>query len=327
MPVRSRRSLKVTIAILAAAVTAVALAACGAPSTSGGGPLTAPDVTLSVGVVPVADIAPLYLGIQHKFFAARGLKIVPKPVQQGSLIINQVVAGALDLGFSNNVSLIAAVSHGLPLHIVAAGNQAGPGLYSAIFVKASSPIRTPQDLAGRRIAVNAVANVGPLVINAALQKSGVGIHQVSYVAVPFPNMANALSKGQVDAVWAVEPFSGVIGAMPGVRRVLEPYTLLAKNFPVASYFASNSYLSKNRSVVDRFTRAMNESLRYAQAHPAQVRQILPTFLKISPAAAAKVVLPEWSTSIQPSLLTTTANLARQYGYITKVPALTEYTGR
>jgi NitT/TauT family transport system substrate-binding protein len=72
---------------------------------------------------------------------------------------------------------------------------------------------------------------------------------------------------------------------------------------------------------------MNESLRYAQAHPAQVRQILPTFLKISPAAAAKVVLPEWSTSIQPSLLTTTANLARQYGYITKVPALTEYTGR
>jgi NitT/TauT family transport system substrate-binding protein len=325
VPFRTGRPRRVA-AVAVAAVTLGTLAACSS-TTSGVRPGTrAPVTKLTVGVVPVADIAPLYLGISRGFFSAQRLSIAPKPVQQGSLIINQVVAGALDIGFSNNVSLIAAVSHGLPLHIVAAGNQAGPGLYSAIFVKAGSPIRTPQELAGQRIAVNAVANVGPLVINAALARSGVDIHQVTYVAVPFPNMANALSKGQVDAVWAVEPFSGAISAQPGVRRILEPYTLLPGNFPVASYFVSGSYLSKNRSVVARFTRAMDESLRYAQAHPAQVRQILPTFLKISPAVAARVVLPGWSTSIQPSLLTTTANLARQYGYITQVPPLTKYTG-
>lgn len=326
MPVRSRHSLKLAVVTIAAAATLTSLAACGTSSSSGGGPSKEPDVTLTVGVVPVADIAPLYLGIQHHFFASRGLKIVPKQVQQGSLIINQVISGALDIGFSNNVSLIAAVSHGLPLHIVAAGNQAGPGLYSAIFVRAGSPIRTPQDLAGKHIAVNAVANVGPLVVNAALQKEGVDVSKISYVAVPFPNMANALVKGQVDAVWAVEPFSGAISVQSGTRRIMEPYTLLPKNFPVASYFVSSRYLSQHRSVVKEFTAAMNESLRYAQNHPAQVRQILPTFLKIPPAVAAKVVLPEWGTDVESAQLATTAQLARRYGYISTVPDITELTG-
>ncbi|HEX4257324.1 MAG TPA: ABC transporter substrate-binding protein [Streptosporangiaceae bacterium] len=323
MSVRSRRSAQLAAVMIAAAAT---LGACGTSSSSGGATAEAPTVTLTVGVVPVADIAPLYLGIQQHFFASRGLKIVPKQVQQGSLIINQVISGALDIGFSNNVSLIAAASHGLPLHIVAAGNQAGPGLYSAIFVRAGSPIRTPQDLAGKHIAVNAVANVGPLVVNAALQRESVDVSKISYVAVPFPNMANALVKGQVDAVWAVEPFSGTISAQSGTRRIMEPYPLLPKNFPVASYFVSSRYLSQHRSVVKEFTAAMNESLRYAQSHPAQVRQLLPTFLKIPPTVAAKVVLPEWGTNVESAQLATTAQLARRYGYISTVPDIAQLTG-
>ena len=325
MSIRSRRPRKLTVATVATLVLASALAACGSVANAPG-KTQAQQVKLSVGVVPVADVAPLYLGIARGFFRAQRLSIVPKQVQQGSLIINQVISGGLDLGFSNNVSLIAAASHGVALRIVAAGNQAGPGLYSAIFVKASSPIRTPRDLAGKHIAVNAVANVGPLVVNAALQKEGVDVGTISYVAVPFPNMANALAKGQVDAVWAVEPFSGAIGAQPGTRRILEPYTLLPKNFPVASYFVSARYLSQHRAVVQRFTTALNESLRYAQTHPAQVRQILPTFLKIPATVAAQVALPEWGTNVETAQLATTAQLARRYGYITTIPSITQLTG-
>jgi NitT/TauT family transport system substrate-binding protein len=316
------------LALISAAALAAA-AACGSsgssssPGSAGGTPATA--VTISVGVVPVVDVAPLYLGIKRGFFAAQKLTVVPKPVQQGSVIITQVVSGAMNIGFSNNVSLIAAASHGIPLRIVAAGNQAGPGMYSAIFVRSSSPIRTPQDLAGKRIAVNALANVGPLVVNAALQAKGVDIHGISYVAIPFPNMANALAKSQVDAVWAVEPFSGAISAQGGARMILEPYSLLPKNFPIASYFVSAAYLGAHRDVVNRFTRAMNASLTYAQAHPAQVRQVLPSFIKISPQVATTVALPEWMTGIQPGLLGTTASLATRYGYISATPDINQLT--
>ena len=326
MPKRSRRSLKLTMVTIAAATTLATLAACSSPVVNTPQKTKQPTAKLTVGVVPVADIAPLYLGIARGFFSGQKLSIVPKQVQQGSLIINQIVSGAMEIGFSNNVSLIAAAAHGISLRIVTAGNQAGPGLYSAIFVRADSPVKTPQDLAGKRIAVNALANVGPLVVNAALEKSGVDVSKVSYVAIPFPNMNSALARSQVDAVWAVEPFSGAISAQPGTRRLLEPYTLLPRNFPVSSYFVSTRYLSAHRDVVTRFTKAMDESLRYARTHPAQVRQILPTFLKISPQVAARVVLPGWGADVQSAQLTTTAQLAHRYGYIATVPDIKQLTG-
>jgi NitT/TauT family transport system substrate-binding protein len=314
---------RVAVALLLAACLGIA-AGCGSSGSAGSPGKTA--ATVSVGVVPVVDVAPLYLGIKKGFFSGQKLTVVPKQVQQGSAIITQVVSGAMNIGFSNNVSLIAAASRGIPLRIIAAGNQAGPGMYSAIFVRKGSPIATPQDLAGKRIAVNAVANVGPLVVNAALQARGVAVNRIAYVAIPFPDMGNALAKSQVDAVWAVEPFSGAISAHGGARLLLEPYTLLPRNFPVASYFVSASYRNSHADVVSRFTRAMDESLSYAQAHPAEVRQILPTFIKISPRVAATVALPEWSTGLQTGLLRTTASLAARYGYISTAPDITKPTG-
>ncbi len=303
---------------LAVLLTAVLVTAAGACSDSGSGDDTA-VTRLEVGVVPVIDIAPLYLGIEKGYFAARKLEVTPKQMQAGSLIVAAVVSGDQKIGFSNNTSLLIAASKKLPLRIVAAGNQAADGDYAAIFVRDGSPVKAAKDLAGKTIAVNNLNNVGSLSINAALQSSGVDITTIKYVEIAFPEMAAALAQGRVDAAWAVEPFAGAIKAGGGARVVLRPYPLVAPHFPVASYFTSQSYLAAARPVVDRFREAMNESLVYAQNHPDDVRRILPTYIKLTPEVAAQVVLPEWSTDVGAPLLQRTAELALQYGYLTTAP--------
>ncbi len=45
---------------------------------------------------------------------------------------------------------------------------------------------------------------------------------------------------------------------------------------VATYFATTSFIETNADTVRRFARAMSRSLRYAQAHPEEVRRIVPT---------------------------------------------------
>src|SRR6266511_3155635 len=47
-------------------------------------------------------------------------------------------------------------------------DKARPG-FSGVFVMPNSPIKTPADLAGKKIAVNTLNNVGGLVISAVLQ--------------------------------------------------------------------------------------------------------------------------------------------------------------
>jgi NitT/TauT family transport system substrate-binding protein len=311
--------------ILTAALSVVLVAGAAAACSHKAGQDEA-VTKLDVGVVAVIDIAPLYLGIEKGFFADKHLQVTPKPRSGGSLIVAAVVSGSQHIGFSNNTTLVIGASRGLPLRIVAAGNQAAAGDYAAIFVRADSKIASAKDLAGKTIAVNNLNNVGPLTINAALQASGVDITRVKFVEVAFPEMGAALTQGRVDAVWAVEPFASAIKASGGAKVLLRPYPLVAPHFPVASYFTSQSFVASDPDVVDRFRQAMNESLTYAQSHPDEVRRILPTYLDLKPEVAARVVLPEWSTDVGAPLLRRTAELAKNYGYLSTEPDVTRLIG-
>jgi ABC-type amino acid transport substrate-binding protein len=110
--------------------------------------------------------------------------------------------------------------------------SAGPARYDAVLVKDSGPIRTPKDLEGRTVAVNTLQNVGPLTINAALEKAGVDYESVKYVEVPFPEMAAALEADRVDAAWVVEPFV-TQGRRSGARPVLFPFEGTVADLTVA----------------------------------------------------------------------------------------------
>jgi NitT/TauT family transport system substrate-binding protein len=308
-----------SIAILLSLVLAGPVACSGSDDTG-----RSPAVTkLEVGVVPVIDVAPLYLGLSKGFFAAQHLEVTPRPSQAGATIVAGVVSGTQKIGFSNNTSLLIAASKGVPLRIVTAGNQAAAGDYAVIFARADSKINTAKDLAGKSIAVNNLNNVGSLAVNAAMQASGADIRKVKFVEIPFPQMGAALAQGRVDAVWAVEPFVSAIRAAGGAKVVMRTYPLIAPHFPVASYFTSRAYARSDSDVVDRFRLAMNQSLAYAGSHPAEVRKILPSYIDLAPAVAAQVTLPEWSTEVSIPLLQKTADLARQYGYLTTEPDVAE----
>jgi NitT/TauT family transport system substrate-binding protein len=313
------------IAVVLSTVLAGAVVAC-SDSDSGKGTAPAAVTKLDVGIVPVIDVAPLYLGLAKGYFAAQRLDVTPRPSQAGATIVAAVVSGSQKIGFSNNTSLLIAASKGVPLRIVAAGNQASDGDYAVIYTRTDSPIRTPADLAGKRIAVNNLNNVGSLSVNAALESKGVNVGGIKYVEIPFPQMGAALAQRQVDAVWAVEPFVSAIKAAGGVKVVTRTYPLIAPHFPVASYFTSVPYAKSDADVVTRFRTAMNQSLAYAQSHPDEVRKILPSFIKLSPEVAAKVTLPEWNPDVGAPLLQRTADLALKYGYLKTKPDITQLVG-
>jgi NitT/TauT family transport system substrate-binding protein len=317
----SRRHALAT-ALVAGLIALAAGCSSAKPATSASGGVD----KITVGVVPVIDVAPLYLGLSKGFFTQQKLQVSTKVIQSGATIVASVVSSALQVGFSNNTSLLIAASKGLPLRVVAAGNQAASGDYAAVFSRTDSGIKTPQDLVGKKIAVNSLNNVGPLTINAALEASGVDYKKVSYVEVAFPDMAAALSQKRVDTVWAVEPFVSAIKSGGGAQIVMRPYPLISPHFPVASYFVSTQYQKAHASVVDRFRQAMNQSLQYAQAHPDEVRAILPSYITLNQQVAGQVVLPEWSTDVGADLLGHTADLAQKYGYLSTKPDIGQLVG-
>lgn len=306
-----RATLKAAAAV---ALTAVLLAACGSSETPAPGATgEAASDNVKVGVIPIVDVAPLYLGIKQGFFSDRGMNVTTEAGQGGAAIVPGVVSGQFQFGFSNVTSLIIARSKGVPLKIVAAGNsstgEAGKD-FSEVLVTADSPIQSAKDLAGKTVAINTLKNIGDTTIRQSIKKDGGDPTAVKFVELPFPDMPAALQEGRVDAVWVVEPFV-TIAKDQGARIIASNLVDTSPDTQIAAYFTSEQLQQQDPDLVKRFTEAMNESLEYAAANPDAVRAVLADYTKIDKAVADKLVLPKFPTEINETSLELLATLAAE----------------
>jgi NitT/TauT family transport system substrate-binding protein len=301
-------------------VLALALAACGDDDDDGGGG-GAERATVTVGVIPIADVAPLFLGRDKGFFEEENLRVETQFAEGGAVIVPSVVKGDFDFGFSNNVSLFLAQSENLPLKIVTQGVLGGANdkeAWANLLVKGDGPIKTPKDLEGRTIAVNTLKNICEVTIKASLEKEGVDVGTLKFQEIPFPDMNPALAADRVDGLCQVEPFVSQ-GEQEGFRGVDPFYVGTAPNLSVATYFTSDRQIEEDADVVERFIRAMNRSLDYADEHPDEVRKIIPEYTEIPPEAAEAITLPQWSSSLERDTLEKLGSDTRKYGLIDEEP--------
>ena len=316
------RPLRFAIALLV--VLAAVVAGCGDDESSGGGGGGQADVqTLKVGVIPIADVAPLYLGMDKGFFEEEGLKISPQLAEGGAAIVPSVVSGDYQIGFSNTTSLIIAGSKKLPIQIISQGVLGGTGpddAWDGVMVPKGSDVKDIKDLEGKTVAVNTLNNVSQVVVNTALEKAGADYKKVKYVEVPFPDMNAALESGRVDAAFEVEPgYSGALAA--GSKSVSNAYEEMAPNYTVATYFATKQYIGESRDVVDRFVRAMQKSLDYASSHDDEARAIVGTYTEIPHEVVDKMKLPVWKSDLNEPTIEQTIEAATKYGFIDEAPSL------
>ena len=149
------------LVLFVAVALLLVVAGCGSsddesPAASGG------SRQVKVGIIPILDVAPIYLGKQKGFFSSRKIELTLESGQGGAAIVPGVVSGQFQFGFSNVTSLLLAQSRGLPLKVVSNG-VASTGKDKADFggvVTRDDSIKTAADLAGKRVAVNTLKNIG-----------------------------------------------------------------------------------------------------------------------------------------------------------------------
>ncbi|HKE73646.1 MAG TPA: ABC transporter substrate-binding protein [Acidimicrobiales bacterium] len=306
-------------------VMGLVVAACGGDdngndnAASGGGNAPKELTKLKVGVVPVVDVAPLYLGIKKGFFKDEGLDVTPVVAQGGAAIIPAVVNGDQQIGFSNIVSLLLGQTQNLPVQVISQGVQATDDPdndTAAIAVKGDSPIKTAADLEGKTIAINTLKNISELTVKAALDGEGVDVSTLKFVEVPLPDMVGQLDAGRVDAAGLVEPFI-TTGKAAGDRTLIYDRVATEPKMTVATYFTSKSFLGSDPDTVDAFVKAMNKSLEYATDHPDEARAAIGEYTEIPPDVLAKVVLPLWQTDLNRDSIDKINELMVKYGIAEK----------
>jgi NitT/TauT family transport system substrate-binding protein len=318
-------------AVAAVAALPLLTLGCGSDSeqaASGGGGGSGETATVTLGVIPIIDVAPVYLGQEQGFFEEQGIQLEISAGQGGAAIIPGIVGGSLDVGFTNNLSLVIASATGLPLQVVASGvdSTGDPALDPFTISTADESITRPADLAGKRVAVNAVNSIGDAVVKASVEADGGDPSSIQFVELAFPNMTAAMTAGDVDAAWIVEPFV-TIGAPQGVRVLTTPLLDFTDiEVELSTYATSTQFATENQDVLDRFRTAMDQSLEYAQQNPDAVRAILPTYLDMPAELAAQVRLPEWNTEVSRETFDVFTELAEKNDLLTGEPDLDTLLG-
>jgi NitT/TauT family transport system substrate-binding protein len=298
---------RTTSAVAGLAVVALAATGCGGSDADSGGGDAAVEggtTTIQIGTLPIANSAPMYLGMEQGFFQEQGLVVEPTVLQSGNEIITGMVAGDYDIGFVGYISAGIAAAKKVPICVLTASDATGTTPeddWQVMVAGADSPITSPADLAGKTVSVNGLGGVAEVMIKAALDQEGVDWRSVKLIEVPFPEVPAAVAAGRIDAGYTSEPFVTTVLDQGG-KVVFAPQSAIAPEYPNGSYATSQQVFQKEPELMQKFEAAMTKSLDYARDNPDAVRQIIPTYTKIPAEVASRMRLPVFQSELQPEAI-------------------------
>jgi NitT/TauT family transport system substrate-binding protein len=276
---RTTSTRRVAASAAAAVTAALVLAACGGgdDDSSAGGGEDGELTPVTVGLIPIIDVAPVYLGIEQGIFEEHGLDVTPESGQGGAAIVPSVISGDFQFGFGNSMSTVIGASTGIDLRVIASGNWSSGDRDNDGYtiMSADDSITELTDLEGMTVATNTVNAIGDSVVREAVELAGGDPDSIEFVEMPFPDMPAAMDSGQVDAAWIVEPF--VTMSLDLGAHIVSPVLLdIADEWEISTYFTSGTY---------------------AQEHPDEVRAILDEYLELPEGLADRVILPAWHPGV------------------------------
>ena len=292
----------------------VTVAAAGLPLLSG---LSWAQTKGKLGYMKIVDNAPMFVAVERGFFKAAGLELETVPMAGGAVIVQGVTSGDLQIGWTNVISLYQAHVEGFDFKFIAGGatNVKGSNDTHAMLVAKGSPINSAKDLEGKTVAVNTLNNIVHLMALAWLDKNGASSAKVKFVEIPFPQMEAALVAGKIDAASAHEPFPSAALAK-GVTRVLaNPWSDVIGKFLIASWFASEKWLQKNKQTAQAFIAALNRGIDAVGADPKGSRDAIAKWTGLKPDLAGKIPLPVFERGVSEKDLQVTIDLTQKYKLI------------
>ena len=213
----------------------------------------------------LADHSPIYLAMKKGYYKEENIELTVLRGSGSADSAKKIDLGQADVGISDAPTVLTAISKGANLKMVAvvydkAGNN--------VFFKKSANIRTPKDLAGKKIAVPP-ADSHRVLWPAFAATQGIDANSVTMVNVKPEGKQAIVAAGEVDAsfdlytsyaIWEKVLGKGEVGHLLWADYGLPIYG--------HTYFVNNDLVKKNPKLIERFLRATHKGWRDAKANPA-----------------------------------------------------------
>jgi len=305
--------------------------ASGVLSTLGGTTLTAlgqakEKVRIGLPTRVYWPAIPVHVAQNLKLYEKEGLDAEITIYNSGGAAMEALAAGASDIISAGPASVAAARARGVKAKIVAAGMQEPAGFY--ILVKEGSPIRTPQDLEGKKLGITAPNSTTDFLALWVMEKSKT---KMTKVAVGGGALVPNLLNGQLDAIVAYPPLGYSLLVSKEARVLMDLGKEMEPSLP-DTWVAAEDAIAKRPQVIEATLRAIFGGLQYLQKNREYGVKFVQTYAQLPPAVAAmeyeKTLLPlPADGKLKEEWVETSMRLARLAGATTLPPVREMYTER
>jgi NitT/TauT family transport system substrate-binding protein len=187
-----------------------------------------------------------------------------------------IFAGSLDVTYVGPSPALNAYfkSNGEEIRVISGAANAG----AALVVKADSPIKTPADFRGKKIATPQLGNTQDISCRAWLKAHGFNVTQtggdVTVIPTANPDQLGLFQSGGVDAVWTVEPW------VTRLERDAKARVFLDDKDTITTWLVSSvKFLHDRREFAKKIADANVELTKWIQQNPAEAQKLLIEELK------------------------------------------------
>jgi NitT/TauT family transport system substrate-binding protein len=241
---------------------------------------------LRVGkAVPFAwTFTPLDVGMQTGIFAKHGLEIEASAFGGDARMQQALSADGIDIGIGSGPGM-AFMAKGVPAKAVAA--MAGVPRNMAVMADYNKPIRTVDDLRGKKLGVTTVGSLTDWIGKRINAKNGWTTNGITTVPIGGMQPARAAVKtGQLD---------GYIGALESGYeleenkewRVITSATPFVDHFITHVFFAREDLIAKRPDAVRAFLKGWFETIAFMKANKDKTVDITSKVINVSPSVVSR----------------------------------------
>jgi ABC-type nitrate/sulfonate/bicarbonate transport system substrate-binding protein len=308
--------------LLAVVVTGL-IAGCGSDGdTSTKAASSTPTVrvpyTAGFGTLPVhvADV--------KGFFKKQGLDV---KLTEGLQLPAYIAAldRQYDMTMATPAGFLDAVNKGVDLVAVSHVQTSDPEHQNQVVVT-KQPLGSLADLKGKRIGVPTLTGTSTQCLLYMLQQAGVSAKDVKLSAVEYPNMADQLKAGKLDAVVSAIPFYSALkaaGYSIGPEVVVDAVKAVtngSNDQGIGALFASTrKYADAHPDVIRKWRAALEQADQWIAGNEQEARALVEQWLKVPAQVADTAPMPGFKVDITAQDLQPFATISEKIAGATKLP--------
>ncbi len=253
---------------------------------------------VKIGYLNLVMSLPTFVALEKGYFQEEGIRVLNTPFESGTLIVDALISGRIDVNAGSAIIGHWLVEQNLPgtfkFFLIYGPTEPRDNSFT-IMVAKGSPFKNIAELKGKKVGTfPGIASLS--LAKAVLRNFFDPDREVTLIEVPPGNIVQALAAGQIDAYFAPEPF-GMMAEAKGVGRYLVRSPLLSLNLktgiPGGAFAFNSKFLKEKPALAKKLKAIYYKAVDFIYSNETEARKFLMKYTNLPEPFAMKIPFEEW----------------------------------